>query len=361
MNVAIVTGALGLVGAESVRFFASKGFYVVGIDNDRRGFYFGKDGSVMPNLEELKKEVPNYEHIQADIQDIDTLVAVFQKYRTDIKLVVHAAAQPSHNFSSTIVFTDFKTNALGTLNMLRATAEFCPNAVFIYVSTSKVYGDTPNKYQYLELDKRWMPDHHSPSYKNLEYGFSESTSIDQSTHTPFGVSKLSGDLMVQEHGRYFGLKTVCFRSGCIVGPRQTGVRLHGFLSYLVKCGVNGDMYTIYGHKGKQVRDNIHVTDLVNAFWEFYQNPKNGEVYNIGGGNWSNCSVLESIGICEDLTGKKFKHKYDETPRVADHIWWISDIRKFMKDYPNWRVRHNSIGIITELVEHHEKVKYATLV
>ena len=344
MSVVVVTGATGLIGSEAVHFFHEKGLEVVGIDNDLRAYFFGSEASTAWNLENLKK-LSRYTHFNVDIRNIDSLQGIFRKHGTQISAVVHAAAQPSHDWAAKEPLTDFSINANGTLNLLEAVRQECPEAVFIHCSTNKVYGDTPNSLPLIELESRWEIEKSHPFYAN---GIDESMSIDASKHSLFGVSKCAGDLMVQEYGRYFGMKTAIFRGGCLTGPKHSGAQLHGFLSYLVKCAVTGSKYTIFGYKGKQVRDNIHAYDLVNAFWHFYEAPRCGEVYNIGGGRYSNCSMQEAIAMCEKHTNRSMNIGYAEENRSGDHIWWISDTRKFKNHYPNWSYKYNINDIVTQI-------------
>ena len=347
MNVAVISGSAGLVGSEAVRFFASKGFTVVGIDNDMRSHFFGENASTRWNQKLLEEEVDGYTHHDLDIRNQKGIDAIFAEYGTDIKLVIHTAAQPSHDWAAKDLFTDFTVNANGTLNILEATRRHSQKAVFIFTSTNKVYGDTPNRLPLIETETRWTLQKEHPS---AEYGIDETMSIDQSKHSFFGVSKASADILAQEYGRYFGMKTAIFRCGCLTGPAQTGAELHGFLAYLVYCAISGKPYTVYGHKGKQVRDNIHSADLVKAFYEFYQNPKPGEVYNMGGGPTNSCSVLEAFAITEDVTGKKSDFTISGENRIGDHIWYISDIRKFKSHYPKWNVTTSIEGIIEEIAQ-----------
>jgi CDP-paratose 2-epimerase len=354
MSVAIVSGAAGLVGSEAVRMLTEKGMEVIGIDNDMRAYFFGAEASTRWNREELIRELPSYKHIDADINDEACMEAVFSRYGEDISLVIHAAAQPSHDWAARDPSLDFKINAVGTMSLLEATRKHAPRAVFIFTSTNKVYGDRPNTLPLVELDSRWEIDSEHGYYS---HGIDEMMSVDQCLHSLFGASKISADILVQEYGRYFGLRTACFRGGCLTGPMHSGAQLHGFLSYLVKCALTGDHYTIFGHKGKQVRDNIHVRDLSNAFWHFYQNPRVGEVYNIGGGRMSNCSVLEAIQKCEVLSGRPFSFSLSEKSRIGDHIWWISDTRKFRAHYPGWVQKHD-IDLILEEMTDVMKVRFA---
>lgn len=347
MNIALITGSAGLIGSESVKFFAQKGFTVVGIDNDMRKVFFGEDASTRWNLERLKEEVQEYIHYEIDIRDQQKIEQIFKEYNTDIKLIIHTAAQPSHDWAVKDPFTDFTVNANGTLVLLEMARKYCQEAVFIFTSTNKVYGDNPNKLPLVELDTRWEIEESHPYY---EHGIDESMSIDQSKHSLFGASKVAADILVQEYGKYFGMKTVCFRGGCLTGPNHSGTQLHGFLAYLMKCAITEKPYTIFGYKGKQVRDNIHSFDLVNMFWHFYQNPRCGEVYNAGGSRYSNCSILEAIKMCEEITGKKLKWLYTDTNRIGDHIWWISDVRKFKKHYPAWDFTRDIKQILIEIFE-----------
>ncbi|MBU4348994.1 NAD-dependent epimerase/dehydratase family protein [bacterium] len=353
MEVVLITGSAGLIGAESSYFFANKGYKIVGVDNNMRKVFFGKDASTDWSRKNLQREIKNYIHYDEDIRDKGAMENIFKKYGEDIKLVIHTAAQPSHDWAARDPFTDFTVNANGTLILLEMTRKYCPKAVFIFTSTNKVYGDTPNNLPLVELETRWEID---KSHKYFKYGIDELMNIDQTKHSLFGVSKLSADILVQEYGRYFSMKTVCFRGGCLTGPTHSGTQLHGFLSYLMRCAVAGEHYIIYGYKGKQVRDNIHSYDLVNAFWEFYQNPRIGEVYNIGGGRHSNCSIIEAIKMCENITKKKMKYSYSEKNRIGDHIWWISNVNKFRSHYPNWQYKYDIEAILTEIEEHFRKME-----
>jgi CDP-paratose 2-epimerase len=280
----------------------------------------------------LLAEVPGYRHLDEDIRDRAAMEALFAEYGSDIRLVVHTAAQPSHDWAARDPHTDFSVNANGTLTILEATRQHCPQAVFIFTSTNKVYGDTPNRLPLIEQETRWEVD---PSHAYAEHGIDEQMSLDQTTHSLFGVGKVAADVLTQEYGRYFGMKTGVFRGGCLTGPNHSGTMLHGFLAYLMKCAVSGDAYTIFGYQGKQVRDNIHSQDLVNMFWHFYQNPRPGEVYNAGGSRFSNCSMLEAIRMCERITGRRMNVTYVDQPRSGDHIWYVSDVRKFRRHYPQW--------------------------
>lgn len=347
MSIAIVTGSAGLIGSEAVRMFAAKGMDVIGVDNGMRSYFFGQEASTAWNRDRLLSQVPVYRHESLDIRDQEAVFKLFKEVGKDVAVVVHCAAQPSHDWAANEPITDFTINANGTLVMLEATRLHCPEVPFIFTSTNKVYGDTPNRLPLEERETRWeLPDSHPYG----PHGIDESMSIDQTLHSVFGASKVSADVMVQEYGRYFGMKTVCFRGGCLTGPNHSGTPLHGFLAYLVRCAITGDQYTVLGYKGKQVRDNIHAEDLVSAFWHFCQTPRSGEVYNIGGGRFSNCSMLEAIATCEKLAGKKMNLQYSETNRIGDHIWWISDTRKFQAHYPQWKQEYNIERILFEIHE-----------
>ncbi|NQU64731.1 MAG: NAD-dependent epimerase/dehydratase family protein [SAR324 cluster bacterium] len=347
MGIVIITGSAGLIGSESVRFFAQKGLMVVGVDNDMRQTFFGAEASTAWNRKRLEADIENYTHYDMDIRDEKQMASLFSKYEADIELVLHTAAQPSHDWAAKDPFMDFSVNANGTLVLLEMTRKFCPEAVFIFTSTNKVYGDTPNYLPLVEMEKRWEID---PSHPYFEKGIDETMSIDQTKHSLFGASKTAADLLVQEYGLYFDMKTAIFRGGCLTGPDHSGTELHGFLAYLMKCAMSGQHYSIFGYKGKQVRDNIHSYDLVNAFWHFYQSPKKGAVYNIGGSRFSNCSMVEAIEKCEEITGNKMNWEYKETNRIGDHIWWISDISKFQTDFPEWRYRHTLDDILVQIFD-----------
>lgn len=345
MNIAMITGSAGLIGSEAVHFFAEKMDLVIGIDNDQRAYFFGELASTNWNKELLVETVSNYKHYGVDIRNYSDLEKIFSAYGNDIKTVIHTAAQPSHDWAAKEPLTDFTINANGTINMLELTRKYCPAAVFIFTSTNKVYGDTPNFLPLTELEQRWEIAETHPYFKE---GIDEQMSIDQTKHSLFGASKVAADVLVQEYGKYFGMQTGVFRGGCLTGPRHSGTQLHGFLSYLMKCTITGDQYTVFGYKGKQVRDNIHSWDLVNMFWHFYQNPRKGEVYNAGGGRHSNCSMAEAIILCEQITGKKMNYEYSKENRIGDHIWWISDVTKFKKHYPGWTVKYNINDILTQI-------------
>lgn len=346
MKICVITGAGGLIGAEAARFFAQQGFLVIGIDNNMRQYFFGEEASTAWAIQGLQTAIPNFRHYSADVRDFEAVRRIFAEHGRDIELVIHTAAQPSHDWAAREPLTDFGVNAQGTLNLLQCTREVCPEAVFIFTSTNKVYGDVPNTLPLVELDTRWeiQPGH------PYEHGITEDMSIDQCTHSIFGVSKAAADLMVQEYGRYFGMRTACFRGGCLTGPGHSGAELHGFLAYLMKCCTLGRPYQIFGYKGKQVRDNIHSYDLIRAFHAFYQNPRAGEVYNIGGGRDSNCSMMEAIALCEEISGKKMETVYHEENRIGDHIWWIGSLAKFQSHYPEWKITYGIERILREIHE-----------
>lgn len=347
MSIAVVTGSAGLIGAETVAFLVDKGFDVIGVDNDMRRYFFGDEASTDWSRRRLEARFPTYTHVALDIRDAEGIDRLFADHGRNIAAVIHTAAQPSHDWAAREPFTDFSVNANGTLNLLEATRRHCPEAPFVFTSTNKVYGDTPNRLPLLEGEMRWEVD---PSHAYAEHGIDEGMSIDGALHSLFGASKVAADVMVQEYGRYFGMRTACFRGGCLTGPGHSGAQLHGFLAYLAKCAVSGRPYTVLGYKGKQVRDNIHAFDLVNAFWHFLQAPRSGEVYNIGGSRHSNCSMLEAIAIAERLTGRPMNWSYDETNRTGDHIWWISDVRRFQSHYPEWAYVYDIESIMNEIVE-----------
>jgi CDP-paratose 2-epimerase len=353
MEIAIITGSAGLIGSESVRFFADKGFKVVGIDNDMRSFFFGESASTAWNRNLLKEQYgDSYFHYDLDIRDREAIENLFKEYSSDIALIIHTAAQPSHDWAAKDPHMDFTVNANGTLVLLEATRQHCPEAVFIFTSTNKVYGDTPNYLPLQELETRWEID---PSHAYAD-GIDESMSIDYAKYSLFGASKVAADILVQEYGKYFDMKTASFRGGCLTGPMHSGAKLHGFLAYLMKCAITGGRYTIFGYRGKQVRDNIHSFDLVNAFYHFYQAPRSAEVYNIGGSRHSNCSMLEAIQLCEDLAGKKLNYSYSEDNRIGDHIWYISDVNKFQSHYPGWQYQYNLKDILAEMYTANSRAK-----
>lgn len=340
----LITGSGGLVGSESVHFFARRGYDVVGIDNDMRAYYFGKEGSTRSNIEALVKVYKNYKHHDVDIRDEVNVEDIFKENKFD--LIIHAAAQPSHDWAAREPKTDFSVNATGTLVLLENFRRYSPDGVFIFTSTNKVYGDTPNRLPLIEKETRYEID---PNHKYKD-GIAEDMPVDYSTHSLFGVSKSAADLMVQEYGRYFNLMTGVFRGGCLTGSAHAGTQQHGFLSYLVKSILTGRTYTIFGYKGKQVRDNIHAHDLINAFYHFYQNPRRGEVYNIGGGRFANVSILEAIKKIEGMTGKKANTEYSEKNRIGDHIWYISSMEKFKKHYPRWRYEYDIDATLEDIIK-----------
>jgi len=346
MSVVIITGSSGLVGSESVEFFCKKGFDVVGIDNNLRNHFFGKDGSTIWVKKKLLNKHKNFKSNNIDIRNFNSIEKIFKIYKKKISLIIHCAAQPSHDYGKKFPILDFNVNATGTLNLLELTKRYCPDSPFIFMSTNKVYGDNPNKLKIIEKSKRWELKEKDTFFKGIDEKFS----IDNCTHSFFGVSKTYADLIVQEYGKNIGLKTVSFRGGCITGPNHSGAKLHGFLSYLVKSSLTKKSYSLIGYKGKQVRDNLHSFDLVNCFWEFYKKPKYGEVYNMGGGRYSNCSVLEALDIVEKLKNINIKKKIIKENRVGDHIWYVSNTKKFKKDYPNWKQKYNTKKIIEELIE-----------
>lgn len=343
MAIAIITGSAGLIGSEAVKHFAEQGMDVIGIDNNMRSVFFGEEASTLWMGNHLRKSVTNYRQHSIDIRDREAVFDLFRRYGDEIKLVVHTAAQPSHDWAAREPLTDFGVNALGTLTMLEATRLHSPNAVFIFTSTNKVYGDTPNRLPLVEMPTRWeiAPGH------AYTIGIDENMSIDHSTHSVFGASKVSADVMVQEYGRYFGMKTACFRGGCLTGPAHSGTKLHGFLAYLMKCTVNRTPYQVIGYGGKQVRDNIHSYDLIQAFDAFYKKPRVGEVYNIGGGRFSNCSMIEAIALCEEIADEQLQQSYLDTNRIGDHQWWISDLTKFSNHYPDWKLTYDVKAILQE--------------
>ena len=344
MKIALITGSAGLVGSETVAFLVRKGFFIVGIDNDMRSYFFGQEASTKWKLRELKnKHKKKYSNYAIDIRDSNALEKLFKKYK--FQLIVHTAAQPSHDWAAKEPLTDFGINAQGTMNLLELYRRYCPKATFIFTSTNKVYGDTPNALPLVELEKRFEISAKHP----FSNGINESMSIDNCKHSIFGASKVAADIMVQEYGKYFGLNTAVFRCGCITGPAHSGTQLHGFLSYLVKSIANEKPYTVFGYKGKQVRDNIHSHDLVNMFWNYHQNPKEkGVVYNAGGGRYANVSMLEAIEKIEKITGKKAIVSYNPENRIGDHIWYVSNLSKFKSHYPDWKPAYNIDKTIREI-------------
>ena len=347
MSAAIVTGSGGLIGAEAARFLASQGMDVHGVDSNLRSQFFGPEASTRAASDDLAAHVRGYRHHDLDIRNIEGLRAVMSDLGASVSLIVHAAGQPSHEWAARDPLTDFAVNATGTLHMLQLARQYCQDAVFIFTSSNRVYGDTPNRLPLRELETRWEID---PQHAFFARGIDESMSVDQTIHSLMGASKLAADVMVQEYGRYFGLKTGVFRCGCLTGPHHAGAEQHGFLAYLMKCAVTGRAYRILGYGGKQVRDNMHGRDLVRAMWEFYRKPRPGEVYNVGGGRASNCSLVEAIALCERIAGQPMKTSYVEEPRRGDHIWWISDVAKFMGHYPAWRMSSTVPDMLRELYE-----------
>ncbi len=343
MKKLLVTGSSGLIGSEVCLHFAAQGWAIHGVDNNQRAVFFGPQGDTRWNQERLKSLIKNFLHHEVDIRDRQGVLDLIDSLRPDA--IVHAAAQPSHDRAAAIPFDDFDTNAVGTLNLIEATRRFAPEAPFVHLSTNKVYGDAPNEIPMMELEKRW--DYDDPIY---HYGIPETFRIDQSKHSLFGASKVAADIMVQEYGRYFGLKTCCLRGGCLTGPNHSGVELHGFLSYLVKCNLEHRTYNIYGYKGKQVRDNIHSYDVARFIEAFIQEPRCGEVYNLGGGKENTCSILEAFDIVASLSGKKMEYEYVDKNREGDHICYYSDLRKMQEHYPQWSITKSLIDIFTEITK-----------
>lgn len=346
MPAAVVSGSGGLVGSESVRHLVETGWDVLGLENDMRAHFFGSGASTAHVTNDLVKHYPSFRSLDVDIRNADAVRRVFASEGSRIELVVHTASQPSHDWAAGDPRTDFDVNAHGTLNMLEATRAHAPDATFIFVSTNKVYGDTPNSLPLEEFDTRFdLP----PSHPYHD-GIDTTMSIDRSTHSLFGVSKTAADLLVQEYGHYFGMPTVCFRGGCLTGPQHAGTELHGFLAYLMKCTVTGVEYTVFGYGGKQVRDNVHCIDLVAAFVAFHRAPHSGAVYNIGGGRKSNCSVLEAIDACQRIADRELEWKLSDQPRVGDHRWWISDLSEFQRDHPTWTPTFSTNDILRDIYE-----------
>src|SRR5437870_10242622 len=344
MRTIIVTGSAGLIGSETVKRCSQDGAHIVGIDNDLRAQFFGAEASTKETRDNLIANVRGYEHHNIDIRDAPAVTELFKQHGGKIDAIVHTASQPSHDWAARNPQTDFTVNANGTLNLLEAARRFCPEAPFVFTSTNEVYGDTPNRLPLHERAKRWEIE---PGHE-YEPGISETMSIDATKHSLFGASKVAADILVQEYGRYFGIPTACFRGGCLTGPAHAGAELHGFLAYLMKCCVIGRPYRVFGYKGKQVRDNIHSLDLVETFAAFIDKPRVAEVYNIGGGRFCNCSMLEAISLCEEISGRKLTWHYEETNRIGDHIWWISDVRKFQSHYPQWKFRFGLREILEQI-------------
>jgi CDP-paratose 2-epimerase len=343
MPTCLVTGSSGLIGSDVATYFATRGFEVHGLDNNQRAVFFGAAGDTRWNQRRLERSLASFRHHELDIRDREAVAALLRNVRPD--LIVHAAAQPSHDRAASIPYEDFDTNAVGTLNLLEAARRHCPGSPFVHMSTNKVYGDRPNALALRELETRW--DFDDPSFAE---GIPESFPIDQSTHSLFGASKLAADVLVQEYGRYFNMPTCALRGGCLTGPNHAGVELHGFLSYLVRCNVESIEYRIFGYKGKQVRDNIHSADVAAFIEAFWKAPRSGEVYNLGGGKANSCSILEAFAIVESLTGRKQTSCYLDEPRIGDHICYYTDLRKIRAHYPGWTVTRTLQDTIREIVE-----------
>jgi len=346
MSLALITGSSGLVGSETALFLLKKGFEVIGIDNNERRKLFGKDGDTSRIKNRLCRFSKSYTHLNIDITNRSKLEKIFKKYKNKISFILHAAAQPSHDWAKSNINKDFNLNAVGSLNMLDLTKIYSPNAKFIFTSTNKVYGDNPNKLKFIEKKSRWEVEKKNKFYK----GINESLSIDNCTHSFFGVSKSYADLLAQEFNKNFGMNVACFRAGCITGPNHSGAELHGFLSYLVKSCIQKRKYKLIGYKGKQVRDNIHSNDLTNAFWCYYKKPVKDALFNIGGSRYSNCSILEAINYVERKLGISVIKTNIKRPRVGDHQWYISDISKFKKAYPSYKLKYNTKKILDEIIE-----------
>ncbi len=339
----LVTGSSGLIGSEVCLFFAQEGFEVHGIDNNQRAEFFGPQGDTRWNQRRLANVIASFHHHELDIRDRGKVLELVASLRPDV--IVHTAAQPSHDLAAQIPFADFDVNAVGTLNLLEAARQARPDSPFIHMSTNKVYGDRPNSIALKELPTRW--DYDDRAYEN---GIPETLSIDQSKHSLFGASKAAADILVQEYGRYFGMPTCCLRGGCLTGPSHSGVELHGFLSYLVKCNLEEKEYKVFGYKGKQVRDNIHSLDVARFMFAFYSNPGAGQVYNLGGGKANSCSILEAFHLAEQLTGKRQRHVYVDENRIGDHVCYYSDLRKMRRDYPEWDISKSLPQTMQEIVE-----------
>jgi CDP-paratose 2-epimerase len=343
MTSILVTGSSGLIGSEVTAYFHNLGFAVHGVDNNQRAIFFGPQGDTRWSQRRLQETFPNFHHHELDIRDRQGLIDLVKGVKPSG--IIHTAAQPSHDMAAAIPFDDFETNAVGTLNLLEAARHFCPESPFIHMSTNKVYGDLPNSIPLVEQETRW--DYADPEYAN---GIVETFSIDQSKHSLFGASKVAADVMVQEYGRYFNMPTCCLRGGCLTGPNHTGVELHGFLSYLVKCNLEGREYTIFGYKGKQVRDNIHSKDVARFIHAFYRNPRCGEVYNLGGGKGNSCSILEAFALAEEFSGKKQLYRYLDENRIGDHICYYSDLTKMKTHYPEWDITKPLRLTVEEIVQ-----------
>jgi CDP-paratose 2-epimerase len=350
MKYVLITGSCGLVGAEAVKFFDKKNFKIIGIDNNYRKTFFGPSASVEWSKKFLKSNIKNYQHYDVDITNYKELEKIFKKYKNKIKCIINCAAQPSHDWAVKNITLDFNINTIGTLNLLEQFKKYSSKSCFVQISTNKVYGDTPNKLSLIEKKTRFELQAKSKYYKGID----ATMTIDNSIHSFFGVSKCGADLLTQEYGKNLGLKTVVFRLGCITGPGHSGAVLHGFLSYLVKCNIQNKKYEIFGYKGKQVRDNIHSYDLVNAIWQYLKKPKKGKVYNLGGGRANSCSVLEAIKKVESLSKKNFRYKILKKNRTGDHKWYITDNSKFKNDYKNWQIKYDLESIIQEIIEGESK-------
>ncbi|MGG3465966.1 NAD-dependent epimerase/dehydratase family protein [Neobacillus pocheonensis] len=347
MSVVLITGSSGLIGSEAAEYYLMQGFNVIGIDNNMRRTFFGEEGSTIWNRERLVKTYKKYKHFDFDIRDKDKIQHLFSGLKENISLIIHTAAQPSHDWAAKDPYLDFSVNANGTLNLLEAMRDHCPEAVFIFTSTNKVYGDRPNQLPFIERQNRYELEQNHANYK----GISEEFNIDQCLHSLFGSSKLAADILVQEYGKYFNFKTFCLRCGVLSGSKQSGVPLHGFVNFLVKCNVQNIPYTILGYKGKQVRDVIHSTDVIQAFDCIFQNPRRGgEVYNLGGGRQSNISILEAIELSQEITGQRFQYSYSDQNRIGDHIWYISDLDKFKSHYPGWDLQYRIQEIFEEIFD-----------
>ena len=340
-----MTGSGGLIGSEAVGYFVRAGFRVVGLDNDMRSYFFGPEASTAHTTARLERELTGaFQAMPIDIRDRDAVLSVFREHAKSIELVIHTAAQPSHDWAAREPHTDFAVNATGTLNILEATRNHCPEATFIFTSTNKVYGDRPNELPLVELETRLD----LPSDHQWYDGITLDMPVDTCTHSLFGVSKLAADLLVQEYGRYFGMPTTCFRGGCLTGPQHAGAQLHGFLAYLMKCTVTGQTYTVFGYGGKQVRDNIHAEDVVQAFHAVHRAPRVAAVYNLGGGRQSNVSMLEAIDLCETIAGRPLNYEFSDRARIGDHRWWISDLDAFRRDYPDWSLTYGVPAVLREI-------------
>ena len=343
----LITGSCGLIGSEVAVYFGRQGYQVTGIDDNHRAIFFGPEGDTSWVLERLRRDVPGYVHHALDIRDREGVLGLIEQLRP--ALIIHTAAQPSHDRAAAIPFLDFEVNALGTLHLLEAARRFCPESPFLHMSTNKVYGDRPNQIRLKELETRW--DYDDPAFEN---GIAEDFSIDQSKHSLFGASKLAGDVMVQEYGRYFNMPTCCLRGGCLTGPNHSGVELHGFLSYLIKCNVQQTEYKVFGYKGKQVRDNIHSEDVASFLFEFAKAPRVAEVYNLGGGKENSCSILEAFRMAEEITGRPMKWRYVEENRIGDHMCYYSDLRKMKTHYPRWGITRDLRSTFEEIAASHRE-------